>query len=645
MVYQARTCFVGAILVTILNLTAHAAFAGSLQLGSPFTEHMVLQRGKPIPVWGTAAPSTPITVHLATQHAEATSDKDGKWNLTLNSLPAGGPYELTAAAGNESATVKDILIGDVWLCTGQSNMQMSLGECDDFANVTAVPHPLLRLGKVGQAWTATPQHTAKIAWTLADAATAKTFSAVAYYFAHELDKDPVMKNVPIGLLEDCLGGTVIESWIPKSGLAAFDPKDLQSSMFGIGPTILYNAMIAPLETTTFTGVIWYQGEGNSGQPERYEKLLPILFKSWREQFNDPRLPFLVVQLPDYATDFGGVYWQWIREAQAKAVANSTDASLAVTINTNDGWNLHPQGKHDIGHRLALLARHDVYKESVTGRGPVFKSAKSDGARLIVTFDTAGSALSTGDAPLHGFAIAGKDGVYQTADGIIDGDSVILTSPLVPEPVTVRYAWAGTPCSTLENLAGLPAAPFRTDSLPVSKGHGEPQRQLEGYLFKGANYQITISGEGRVTSLIARNQQLLSNAADSWGGTSIENRNLSQLKLIGPDTLQCSNNETQFKIDFSDSSLRWTITNTHPKQDLKFHIALSPGVEVSADESKTGESKTGELKTVSLKKMVARVTITDIDRVTAYHDIAADDGRVLEVDVPPGGSKTIELNVK
>ncbi len=259
------------------------AFAADVRFASPFTDHMVLQRGKAIEIWGTADANAKIQIYLSDQQGEATADADGSWHVKFKSLVAGGPYELTVTAGENSAAVHDVLIGDVWLCSGQSNMQYSLGECDDADAVAAVAHPNLRLGKVGLAWTKTPQTTAKIKWTATDPASAKSFSAVAYTFAHELANDPAMKDVPIGILEDCMGATVIESWLPQSGLEGFNPKELQSSMFGIGPTLLYNGMIAPLEKSSFAGVIWYQAKGTRGEPERYAKLLPILFKTWRAQ--------------------------------------------------------------------------------------------------------------------------------------------------------------------------------------------------------------------------------------------------------------------------------------------------------------------------------------------------------------------------
>jgi sialate O-acetylesterase len=621
--------------LVLISLGARVSLADTLKFASPFTDHMVIQRGKPVQVWGSATRSSNVTVKLADDQASTTTGDDGIWHATLKPLTAGGPFTLTASAGSDSATVSDVLIGDVWLCSGQSNMQFSLKECDGADAVASVPHPNLRLGKVGQAWTATPQTTSKIRWAAASPGEAKDFSAVAYTFAHELESDPAMANVPIGILEDCLGGTVVESWLPKQSLASFDPKELQSSMFGIGPTLLYNAMIAPLGQTQYTGVIWYQGEGNAGEPVRYAKLLPLLFQTWREQFHDPNLPFLIVQLPDYAPDWGGVYWQWIRESEANAVAATPNTTLAVTINTNDGWNLHPQGKYEIGRRLALLARQQVYKEKIVGSGPKFKSVKVDGSTLVVSFDTDGDGLTSGTSPVDGFMIAAEDGVYHLADGLIDGDTVVLHSADVSAPATVRYAWAGVPRSTLTNKSGLPAAPFRTDSLPISKGQGEPQRQPTGYTFKAADYQIDISGDAKVTSLVTHYQQFLSNASGNWGGTSIENRGLQQAKLVGPQTIMYSNNETSFTVDLKPTGMTWTIKNTHPKDAVKFHIALASSVEVS------GEGSTD----LALTRKGVTMQVSGIDRVIQYHDVSADDGKVLEVDIPKGATKVMNIVIR
>ncbi|HEV2694595.1 MAG TPA: sialate O-acetylesterase, partial [Verrucomicrobiae bacterium] len=255
----------------------------------------------------------------------------------------------------------------------------------------------------------------------------------------------------------------------QSAWSRLDTNMLHDSMFGIKPATLYNAMIAPFAQTPFAGVIWYQGEGNAGQPAYYPTLLTTLIGEWRQQFQQPKLPFFIVQLPDYLPDWGGYYWTWIREAQAKTVHAVPHTSLIVGIETTDGTNLHPKQKQEIGRRAALQARQVVYHEDLTATGPVFKTAKVKGATIEVTFTTAGSPLVNNSTnALQGFTLAGADGIYHPATAKIDGNTVTVQSIEVPAPKTVRYAWSGVPHSTLRNQAGLPAAPFRTDSLPIER---------------------------------------------------------------------------------------------------------------------------------------------------------------------------------
>jgi hypothetical protein len=438
-----------------------------------------------------------------------------------------------------------------------------------------------------------------------------------------------------------MGATVIESWLPKGALAGFDPKTLAMSMFGIGPSALYNGMIAPLRRLPLAGVVWYQGEGNAGEPARYAQYLPLLIGSWREQLGQLELPFMIVQLPDYAPDWGGVYWQWIRESQAKAATATPHAGYVVTVNTNDGWNLHPQGKHEIGRRLAMLARELVYHEAVTGWGPVFKSAAVEGRKVRVTFDTGGSALTSGAGPVEGFTVAGEDGVYHAATAVIDGpDTVVVSSDAVPQPKTVRYAWAGVPRSTLASAAGLPAAPFRTDDQPVAKGHGEIQQSPAGYVFKSPRYHLTIDGDGRATSLVVGYKQLLSNADAPWGGTNLAakggTRPLSEIKPEGADGLVCRGGDVSAELRFGDDAVHWSITNHGGKDPVRFTVALSPQVEV-----KQGGAK-GE---IVVRRRDVAVTFTSIDRVTAFDDPAADvGGKVLEVTLPAGQTRTIDVKV-
>jgi sialate O-acetylesterase len=636
--------FLPALLVVSLIAAIGPAAAAEVRLASPFASHMVLQRDKPLSLWGTADADADVAVTLGDRRATTKADKAGRWSIALDALPAGGPLVLTATTNGSTATVDDVLIGDVFLCSGQSNMQYGLGETAGFAAVIAAALPRLRLGKVGLRAAAEPKDSCDLHWQAASPAAAKDFSAVAYLMAFELYRqDPKLADVPIGMLEDCVGGTVIESWLPKAALARFEPKTLAMSMFGIGPSTLYNGMIAPLGRLPLAGVVWYQGEGNAGEPARYAEYLPLLISSWREQFAQGELPFLIVQLPDFAPDWGGVHWQWIRESQAKVAAATPHAGCVVTLNTNDGWNLHPQGKHEIGRRLALLARELIYHEPVPGgRSPTFKSATLDGPNVRITFDIDGSALTSGTGPVDGFTLAGDDGVYHAATAVIEApDRVVVSSTAVARPKTVRYAWAGVPRSTLCNAAGLPAAPFRTDDQPLAKGHGEIQQSPIAHVFKSPRYQVLIDGNGRATSLVVGYKQLLSNADAPWGGTSLVDasgtRSLSEINPDGADGLVCRGGDVSANLRFGDDAIHWSITNHGGKNAVRFRVALSPQVEVNEDGNSGG--------TIVVRRKDAAVTFTHVDRVTTFNDPAADvGGKVLEVTIPAGETRTLDVTV-
>jgi len=452
-------------LLFVLAQPLHA----QVSLGGVLNHNAVVQRDRVLPVWGTARDGEHIEVEFAGQRV-TTVAKGGRWLVRLSPLPASGPFNLVITGEHDLLTLTNILVGDVWLVSGQSNMQMPVKECDNSEQeCLSVDHPNLRLCTVKKGWNGQPQTHAEASWRLCSPDAARDFSAVGYFFASELLKDSSLTNVPIALVDSSVGGTMCEAWIPQTALNQFDTNMLHDSMFGIKPAMLYNSMIAPLGQTPFTGVIWYQGEGNAGHPADYPKLLSTLIGEWRQQFKQPRLPFFVVQLPDYVPDWGGYYWTWIREAQAKTARAVPNTSLILGIETTDGTNLHPKQKLEIGRRAALQARHVVYHENIISTGPVFKRAQVKGATVKVTFITGGNGLVCNSTNgLSGFAVAGVDGVYHPASGRIDGDNVIVQSDLVPKPKTVRYAWSGVPNSTLRNQAGLPAAPFRTDELPYDR---------------------------------------------------------------------------------------------------------------------------------------------------------------------------------
>lgn len=622
---------------TVLSLAVALASisdaeGGGVRLGSPFGDHMVVQRDRPILLWGEADPGDEIDVRLGPLRAAATAGADGRWETALGALPAGGPHALTATAGAARAEAGDVLVGDVWLCSGQSNMQMTLKECDGGPAAADASGRLagLRLASVGRRSSKAPETRGEIRWRTASPESARDFSGVGYFFAAALLADPALKGVPVGVIDSSFGGSVCEAWVPREALAVFAPSDLRVSLFGAGPSDLYNAMIAPLGRAPIKGVVWYQGESNADRPGTYPGLLKALVSSWRDRFTVPDLPFLVIQLPDWAAGSDGLSWAWIREAQAAAVREIPHSSLAVGIATTDGFDLHPRQKADLGRRAALLALHDVYGRPVVARGPVFRGAKAEGKTLRVAFDTGGDGLVARGGPARGFAVAGADGKYFYADATLVGDEVVLQSEGVPAPTTVRYAWAGVPEANLFNRSGLPAAPFRTDTLPPPDVDVQKRPVVRHVRMKA--YEVTIDGTGSVTSLGVGGKQFLSNALNA-GGTYVPGwfgpRGLADIREPGPGLVSCSDTDVTVLLTFGERGMGWDVTN-RGKDGIKFRIALAPKVAV---DGRVGDGP------LTLRRGGAALTVTGVDAVTD-----SDDGPVLETSVAGRSTKRLGLAV-
>lgn len=511
---------------------AKAAAPTALTLATLFTDHAVLQRDMPLPIWGKAAPGDKITVQFADQEKTATADKDGRWSLKLDPLKASSESRtLTVTAGDNKLTRTDILVGEVWLCSGQSNMGFTLnGDANAAETIKAAGDKELRLFNAQARATDEPQESMGGTWVLDSAQTAPGFSAVAYYFGRELR---AKLGVPVGVIKSAVGGTVAEAWTPKADLDAsptlkplFDKQAKAVEGYAAAlenfkkkepellakhkeaaakakadnkpapkapaapqdpaknnnrPTGLYNGSIAPLHPYAIRGAIWYQGESNSGRGQEYRTLFPAMIGGWRKLWAQGDFPFLFVQI----TPHNGMSPD-IREAQRLTTETTQNTAMAVTVDVGHPTDIHPKQKQPIAQRLALGARALAYGEAIEYSGPTYDTITVDGNKATLTFKHLGGGLVAKDGDLRGFTIAGSDGKYVDATAKIDGDTIVVSSDSVKEPVAVRYGWTNVPDINLWNKAGLPASPFQTDRVWSIESGFEPLfngRDLTGWHYK------------------------------------------------------------------------------------------------------------------------------------------------------------------
>jgi len=497
------------LLCAALALSAASALA-DITLAPLFRDGAVLQRDQPLIVWGRAAAAEKVEVKFRGQTASVITGADGRWRVTLTAEKASAvPSELVAKGAN-TVVVKDILVGDVWLCSGQSNMAMLVRSSNDAdREMAAASFSQIRQFKVPMVASARRAEDVAGSWVACSPASAGNFSAAAYYFARDLHQ---RLGVPIGIVNSSWGGTQIEAWMSEetlkeapfakdvfsrweSRLAEYptavasyektqakwetDRAKAQASgkAFKKGkarppegpgsrwiPGGLYNAMIAPLVPYAFRGVLWYQGEANAARHAEYAWLFSAMIRQWRADFCQP-LPFYFVQLANFESGAGnkGDVWALLREAQTRALT-LPNTGMAVTIDIGDPKDIHPKNKQEVGRRLALLARRQIFGERVEAEGPVFAGAKSEGGAMRVSFVRAGN-LKLEPARNDGrlaFEVAGADKVFAPAEAKIDGRTLLVSAEAVPNPVAVRYAWRNSPDARLFSSGGLPAAPFRSD---------------------------------------------------------------------------------------------------------------------------------------------------------------------------------------
>ncbi len=472
----------------LLLLLAPLANA-ELKVANVFGEHMVLQQEMPIRVWGWADPGATVVVGLSDQNPangmSTKADSAGNWFVEFKPRKADGKtLQLQVVSGDEKIEYNDILLGEVWICSGQSNMEWAVSQAaNPQEEVAAADHPMIRLFNVPQHISQNePQQDAQKAdWKVCSPDTVSGFSAVGYFFGRELNKE---LDIPIGLVGTNWGGTRIEPWTPPVGFAQVpELKDyveaLEQNNYKGGATQLYNGMVAGLTPLSVRGAIWYQGESNAGDGLRYEYMKEALVKGWRSAFKNEDLSFYWVQLADFGQQHtgqpAGGGWGPVREGQRRAL-RVPNTGMAVIIDIGAERDIHPKNKQDVGHRLAMWALAKNYGKSVVPSGPLYKSHKVDGNKVRINFDYVGSGLmvadkggehsldpvkETSDAEIAEFSIQDKEGNWHWAKATIDGETVVVWSDEVTEPQNVRYAYDSNPRVNLYNKEGLPASPFTT----------------------------------------------------------------------------------------------------------------------------------------------------------------------------------------
>lgn len=505
---QYFTIFRSLLLVAMLVLAAANGMA-KVTINSLFSDNMVIQRDKKVAVWGTAAAGEKITVAIEKQSAVTEADAQGKWLLYLKPMKAGGPYEMTIT-GEDTLLVKNLLVGEVWIASGQSNMEYGLGHAiNSKEEIAAADYPQIRLFTVRTIVADTPQQQLTGKWDICTPETAKSFSAVGYLFARDLYK---ALNIPIGIIHSSVSGTLAEAWTrpevmqgpqlqpildryqqelkkyqlelaayPEK-LAAWElavkaavdggikppakPKEpANPAILTTKPGGLWNGKIAPLIPFTMRGVIWWQGEYNSERSEQYKTLFPSMIKDWRAQWGLGDFPFYFVQLQnlDIQPQPNKARYYEMRDAQLYTYRTVPNTGMAIAVDIGKADDIHPPNKQEAARRLALIARAKVYGEKVVFSGPLYKSLKVKDGKAIISFsEIDGGLVSKTGAALSSFTIAGKDEKFYPAQAAIVGKTVVVSCTQVPAPVAVRYAWEDNPVCSLYNEADLPASPFRSD---------------------------------------------------------------------------------------------------------------------------------------------------------------------------------------
>jgi len=477
-----RTHMMTAILA--LLFAGQASLHAEVKLPNIIGSNMVVQREKPIRIWGWADPGERVTVTFGESSQTDTADQNGKWMVELKEQKASNKPQNMLIQGNNEIVLKNILVGEVWLCSGQSNMQWNMKQSrHGKEEIPKAKNPNIRLFQIGRKVAPVPQDNVPTTWRACSPQTVSGFSAVGYHFGEKLHEE---LDVPIGLIQSAWGGTEIEPWTPLEGFAkikelasfkdAVSKLTKESEVDSHTPSAIYNQMIHPLAPLSMRGIIWYQGESNCvlGDTTIYTDKTLAMVSGWRSVFKQGALPFYFVQIAPYVYTSRKEKYEYLTveslprfwDAQTACLDKVPNSGMVVVSDiTADVNNIHPGNKRDVGDRLARWALAKNYgQKDLVHSGPIFQSMTIEGGNAVLSFEHCGSGLQSFDGkPLSPFMVAGTDKKFVPAQAAIEGNTVVVSSPDIANPVAVRFAWHETAIGNLGNKEGLPAAPFRTDN--------------------------------------------------------------------------------------------------------------------------------------------------------------------------------------
>jgi len=456
----------------IFLFVAFGGLRAEVRLPAVLASNMVLQQRSNVKFWGWSDPGEKIFITTSWDHRtdSVRGSRDGKWEVVLPTPGAGGPYTVEIKGSNR-IVLENVLIGEVWICAGQSNMEMceTWGMPDVKEELPVCANSNIRFFQVSKTTAVYPQEDCKARWTECDSTTLKRFSAVGYFFGKRLNKE---LNVPIGLVEAAWGGTPAEVWTPAAlvdgdtVLKNAAAKQKPSEWWPFKPGYCYNAMIAPLTSLAAAGAIWYQGEGNTVAPQSYSRLFTTMIAAWRKAWGSP-LSFYFVQIAPFTygvKDQASV----LREQQAKSQQLENTGMVVVSDIAGDTNDIHPKDKHDVGWRLASWALADTYhRQNMEYKNPSYQGMQVQGDKVVVTLGDTGGGLVVDGPEVKELLVAGEDRVFYPAKGKVEGNRIVVSSKLVKKPVAVRYQWSNAGVGNLSGKSGLPVAPFRSDEWEVN----------------------------------------------------------------------------------------------------------------------------------------------------------------------------------